>query len=168
MSFIKGDDCVPKMALLLCYPPPQSTMAEEVLRSYASFGGRVLVFIGEFKGLTGSPNFENILRNNYNVLRREPCPRWGNDAAEISVWVGKSKDEKKEAVKSCILPCSMCHLKEAKKQCRLYRPLVYCSVECFRRGNTERNISFSLNLVPLKERIGQDLDFDNAKHFRIL
>ena len=167
MSFFKGVDCAPKMALLLCYPPPQSTMAEEVLRSYTSFGGRVLVFIGEFKGLTGSLKFENILRNNFKVLRREPCPRWGNDAAEISVWVRKSKDEKR-GVKSCILPCSTCNLKEAEKRCRLYRPLAYCSVECFRKGKNERRIYFSLNFVPLKKRKGEDLDFDNPKHFQFL
>eukprot|EP00554_Chaetoceros_debilis_P008040 CAMPEP_0194080112 /NCGR_PEP_ID=MMETSP0149-20130528/6181_1 /TAXON_ID=122233 /ORGANISM="Chaetoceros debilis, Strain MM31A-1" /LENGTH=742 /DNA_ID=CAMNT_0038761753 /DNA_START=184 /DNA_END=2413 /DNA_ORIENTATION=+ len=72
-------------ALLLCYPPPMSSMAEDTILEFLRIGGRTIVHIGEFRGLTGSEGFENILANHFQMCTRLSCLRWGTDAANVAI-----------------------------------------------------------------------------------
>ena len=64
-------------ALLLCYPPPLSSMAHDALQTFIEEGGNTVVHIGEFEGLTGSLAFERLLLDQFRCVRREPCFSWG-------------------------------------------------------------------------------------------
>eukprot|EP00557_Chaetoceros_sp_GSL56_P011999 CAMPEP_0176477860 /NCGR_PEP_ID=MMETSP0200_2-20121128/870_1 /TAXON_ID=947934 /ORGANISM="Chaetoceros sp., Strain GSL56" /LENGTH=634 /DNA_ID=CAMNT_0017873743 /DNA_START=15 /DNA_END=1916 /DNA_ORIENTATION=+ len=77
---------VEKTALLLCYPPPLSSMAEEALKSFIESGGEVVIHIGEFKGLTGSKIFETMISKQFRIEYRSQCLHWGTDAADVTVW----------------------------------------------------------------------------------
>ena len=79
-------------ALLLCYPPPESPMAKEALEAYLAGGGKCLIHIGEFSGLTGSTAFEDLLVRHFYCVDRIPCLAWGTDASMVTVWLRNSTD----------------------------------------------------------------------------
>eukprot|EP00957_Ditylum_brightwellii_P061120 4638034-Ditylum_brightwellii.AAC.1 len=108
-------------ALLLCYPPPLSNMAEDALHAFMSLGGRVLIHIGEFCGLTGSSAFENLLLTDFQCIHRYPCLEWGTDAAEVTIWLMmKPNEEKSRSICDPILAqCSNCPKRQATKRCKL-------------------------------------------------
>lgn len=152
-----------KSVLLLCYPPPDSNFAEMALKLFARAGGRLLIFIGEFKGLTGSCEFETCLVNSYQCIKRIPCYCWGTDASTFTVW--KKRSGLPEVDVSLLVPCSHCKTKEATRRCRLLRILCYCDVECFENGREARDAHLQIACV----RLGSTtLDFSNASHFSLL
>ena len=158
-------------ALLLCYPPPQSPMAEETLRSYLDCGGKYLIHIGEFKGLTGNSAFENLLLRTMKCTYRFPCLSWGTDASHVTVWRRtKAKNGRGNKTKGhqLLLPCIECGTNESKKQCRLMRSLVYCSQECAVAHSDVRQKLLSFHMIDV-ENIGKDyLNFKNDQIFQIL
>jgi len=153
--------------LLLCYPPPESTMALASLKLYTSLGGKCFIHVGEFQGLTGSDEFETfLLRTNFQCVMRKYCVSWGTDAAEITVWIkreviDKHKDKKHEV----LVPCCGCFKNESTKRCRLLRTLNYCSQKCFVSHERERIVHLALNMIDSKIWKKNILDFFDPRHF---
>lgn len=144
-------------ALLLCYPPPESSMAHDTLKQYLHAGGNCLVHIGEFKGLTGDNKFEHLLLQKLICQERIPCLTWGTDVSHITVWF-----RKKTTSPPVLLPCSNCNSREATRVCRFSRSLVYCSHSCFDKDSAARTSSLQLRMINIDNGI---LDFSNSKHF---
>jgi hypothetical protein len=157
-----------KTALLLCYPPPLSGMAEDALKSFVNRGGKTVILIGEFAGLTGSLHFENLLRHRFDLKHRAPCLHWGTDAAEVTIW-SKSSEESLLG-KSCpgvLAQCSQCENTSAASRCRLSRPLSYCSSSCFDAHKDEREIHFAFNMIPMDINTNEMISFHGSgrQHF---
>lgn len=143
-------------ALLLCYPPPDSSMAYDTLRNFLAKDGRAVIHIGEWKGLTGTPKFEKLLLEKMKLVDRLACSTWGTDASEISFWERTNKSS------SLLIPCSACSKNEATKRCRLLRSLNYCSGDCCRAHQPTREFLFSLMMIDsdsVKIEFGDDSIF---------
>mmetsp|Transcript_24117 Transcript_24117/g.57022 ORF Transcript_24117/g.57022 Transcript_24117/m.57022 type:complete len:526 (-) Transcript_24117:2396-3973(-) len=116
-------------ALLLCYPPPNSSMAADTLKKALNSSnhtdGLFVIHIGEFKGLTGSNEFEHLLQEKYKCTYRQDCLHWGTDASQISVWefVGSPSD----VPRSVLIECNECSSRESTKRCRYLRTYCVCS-----------------------------------------
>jgi hypothetical protein len=149
-------------ALLLCYPPPQVSMAFGALTSFLNAGGCYLIHIGEFKGLTGDDAFETLLIREMKCIQRLPTLTWGTDASNVTLWL--RNDDKKgnrwEDVASLLLPCSTCNKREARKRCRLDRTLSYCSNQCCCEGADRRSKLLTLRMINVEE-----LQYENPLHF---
>ena len=115
--------------LLLCYPPPDSSMAIDTLRTFLNRGGKRIVHVGEFKGLTGTSAFERLLAKEFNCLKRFPCPTWGTDAASVTCWERKKQGDK---IQSVLLPCVVCG-KESQNRLRFIRYLTFCGAVCWEK-----------------------------------
>ena len=151
---------VKKVALLLCYAPPLTSMAEDAVKMFVKCGGEVLIHIGEFKGLTASTVFETYLIRNFCLKHRVQCLHWGTDAAEATVWVKKSK--MKDSISSLLLlPCSHCLRNEGRKRFKALRQFVYCSSECFEQHSKTRNVSSWFSFVPDMGNEGEN-SFEDA------
>jgi hypothetical protein len=163
-------------ALVLCYPPPDSAMASTALREFRRRKGQFLVHIGEFKGLTGSRDFETYLLNEMVIVDRLPCLTWGTDASEVSVWAAKdgrklppiykeSLDASKESAARHQLICRHCCSKEATRRCRFVRLLCYCSKECYECDLASRRAFFEMSMIDLNN---DEIDFNDDRHYKQL
>ena len=114
--------------LLLCYPPPDTSMAVETLQQFVKRGGNRLVHAGEFKGLTGNGAFERMLTLEFICTKRFTCPTWGTDSAYVTFWEKKEKSDNRCSI---LLPCVICG-KESQQRFRLVRYLCYCSAPCWK------------------------------------
>jgi hypothetical protein len=65
-TVFNGD--IQSTALLLCYPPPQMKMAYNALKTFMDKGGSTFIHVGEWKGLTGSAEFEELLQRNWRCV----------------------------------------------------------------------------------------------------
>jgi hypothetical protein len=116
-------------ALFLCYPPPDSDMAARCL---AGYDGGCLVHVGEFRGDTGTGNFEKMLFGeaaggggsdgaggadgwqHWYLEATVSLPNWGNTAYALTVWkrqkVGRIGDKPPSAAAGSGHPlsCSAC------------------------------------------------------------
>ncbi|KAG7359730.1 transposase domain DUF772-containing protein [Nitzschia inconspicua] len=147
-KLIKGRE--KSTALLLCYPPPQSSMALDVTKAFLKAGGSILVHIGEFKGLTGNDAFEKLLLRQMTCIERFPTFNWGTDASFVSLWSLAGENAYKDGTypaQKVLLPCTTCSKQEATKRCRLDRTLVYCSDQCFRDGSTFRTQQLRMQMI---------------------
>ena len=85
--------------LLLCYPPPSignsngasgavsgGCMGAEAL---ASFSGKVLLYVGEAGGDTGSPRLEAALRAGWDLVEEVELPCFSSTANQLMVFVRK-------------------------------------------------------------------------------
>lgn len=143
-------------ALLLCYPPPESNFACRSLINFLEGGGRFLVFIGEFKGLTGSSDFEKALQQRMSCVERYACRCWGTDAGSVTMW------KRSDAGSSLLMPCVSCNRRESTHRCRLLRYISYCSRACFDKDEQHRDAALRLAMINL----GQfQLIFENPQHF---
>ncbi|CAJ1954462.1 unnamed protein product [Cylindrotheca closterium] len=135
-----------KSALLLCYPPPESPMAFNTLSAYRKAGGKCLIHIGEFKGLTGDSKFEGAVRKgDMHCVARYPCLGWGTDAAYVTVWIIKGSKPKMLTSASVLLPCSNLNCtKESKHRFRPLRQAVYCNQNCYDQHIPVRKCLLSL------------------------
>jgi hypothetical protein len=156
-------------ALLLCYPPPESPMAYDTLTAYLRGGGKYLIHIGEFKGLTGNDTFEQCLVQTMVCQGRFPCLTWGTDASHVTLWVVPHKDTpnaKKRAANPkklvLLLPCSKCQSREGTRRCRLLRSIVYCSQTCFDEDWIARNHRLRLSMLEVEDDL---LEFSNRRQF---
>lgn len=149
------------IALLLCYPPPQSKMAYNTLKGYMRTGGKYLVHIGEFKGLTGDASFENLLLKSMLCKARFPCMGWGTDASFLTIW---QRVDEKISRNMMLLPCSNCNKCEATKRFRLVRNIVYCSKKCC---NDHKNVrEQQLKMAMVEADVDEDwLAFESLKGF---
>ena len=150
-------------ALLLCYPPPESTMAKRALEAYLAGGGKCLIHIGEFCGLTGSADFEDLLVRHFHCVDRIPCLAWGTDASMVTVWLRDCTIQER-LEQRLLVPCSACGKSESSRQCRVVRHLAYCSPECFRKKSTQISIAMHLamNMIPLQM---ESLSYNDDCHF---
>ncbi|CAB9499382.1 expressed unknown protein [Seminavis robusta] len=152
------------VTLLLCYPPPKSSMALDTLKAFVQHGGTSFIHIGEFKGLTGSPEFEQYLHDKLECVQRFPCPSWGTDAAEVTMWTTKKTNDGSK--KRPLLPCSFCKKREAVRRCRLLRYLVYCGKKCCKRDAEARGKQLRLHMIDLGPSIR--LEFQDDRQFEVL
>lgn len=141
-------------ALLLCYPPPQSSMAHDYLKSYLDAGGRFVVHVGEFKGLTGNSRFERLLLHKMVCVERLHILTWGTDASHITIWMLQKDIPKCLTAEAYVisnhhvlLRCSTCNVCEARMRCRLDRSLVYCSETCFEEGKSMLTTQLRLRMI---------------------
>ena len=162
----KGND----MVLILCYPPPQSTMAYDILKSFLDGGGKYLIHVGEFKGLTGDDKFEKLLQLKMNCRDRLPTLTWGTDASHVTIWklrkdsLESNKGERKKKAKMpLLLPCSNCNVRESVKRFRLDRTVVYCSEACCEQDDRRRNKLLRYRTIEFDSK--QNFEFSNAQHF---
>jgi hypothetical protein len=153
---------MPRTALLLCYPPPDSSFAYDALRTFTECEGQLVVFVGEFKGLTGNANFERLLQSQYACVDRLPCMCWVTDASMVTVWE-RIAPMPIGVPLPLLLPCSSCGVAESTKRCRLLRCLSYCSRRCFDSHAAHRAVA--LELVMVKFGVGGGLDFNSNLHF---
>lgn len=148
--------------LLLCYPPPDSSMAVDTLRAFLKHGGKRVVYVGEFKGLTGTSSFERVLVSKFDCLKRLPCPTWGTDAAWVTLWQRRTTGNKSKTI---LLPCAMCGA-ESCQRLRLVRYLVYCSAACWKK---HANNGLSKHLQLSSVALGSPLpDFADEQAFLVL
>jgi hypothetical protein len=150
-------------ALLLCYPPPGSPMAHDTLQMYLRNGGRHVIHMGEFKGLTGDARFESLLVREMSCHSRRPCLTWGTDASQVTIW---TKDGSLPLIAGAnsklLLPCSHCAGQEGKRRCRLLRSVVYCSNKCFEDDAILRSRKLRMQWINMKS---DALMFTNPQHF---
>ena len=121
--------------LLICYPPPDSSMAVDTLQKFLEKGGTKIIHVGEFYGLTGTLAFTDLLAKKCVCVKRFECPTWGTDAAWMTLW------ERQRSVGShaTLLPCTICG-EESTKRFRFARYLQYCSSTCWEMS-TKQNLS---------------------------
>ena len=152
--------------LLLCYPPPANDMAFSSLSTHLKYGGSNVVHIGEWQGLTGNTEFENLLTVNFACVHSELLPLWGTDATYLTIWNkrGSKKSDKPELISPAIGYCSAqpCH-NAAERRCRFARCLQYCSEACFEKHATSRRSYLAIHMVHMPA--DTDLGFDNDNHF---
>ena len=106
--------------LLLCYPPPNCSMAEEKL---AAFSGEFVAYIGEFLGLTATSSFEQTLCSTFTLLDAVPLPQTGATANYLTIWQRKARASPE--------PCPHQFFTCMNPQCKAAlgrRPLLRCSV----------------------------------------
>ena len=153
-----------KPPLLLCYPPPLSSMSFAALQSYLSCGGSVFVHIGEFQGLTGCQKFEELLITKFRCIKRWSCKNWGTDAAEVSVWQ-RAGANREDSSRATLIPCSLCLKKPSTKRFRLIRALTYCGQKCWESHESTRAVHFRANMIPYqlmsKVQFGDRFYFSN-------
>jgi hypothetical protein len=155
-SVLRASTLADSTALLMCYPPPQCSMAYDALKAFQKAGGKYLIHIGEWKGLTGSKEFEELLLKDFRCVHRVPCSSWGTDASDVTIW------ERGSGKASLLLPCISCGEFEATRRCRLLRHAVYCDRACFQQHKGFEDLC-RLAIVPLL-----DLEFENELHFQPL
>ena len=159
-------------ALLLCYPPPASDMAYNALSAHISKGGRIVMHVGEWQGLTGSNEFETLLTKEFSCQKTDvvPLPSWGTDATYLTIWSKKmsgDEDGDASAVKILIGSCSVEQCSTAaRKRCRYARSLQYCSRDCYQKHSTQRKAILALHMVHTIS--GDELKYENDGHFRDL
>jgi hypothetical protein len=147
---ILGEREVKDTALLLCYPPPLTSMAEDSLKSFVKLGGNTFIHIGEFSGLTGSSEFEHFLTLKFDLIYRAPCLHWGTDTSEVTIWSKKCEDRvlDKSTNPAVFVQCSQCKNMNSTMRCRSCRTLSYCSSSCFDAHKAERRIYLAFNMIP--------------------
>ena len=145
-------------ALLLCYPPPKSSMAHDALANYIAVGGETVVHIGEWQGLTGSSNFEKLLVRRFHCGYRQRCLTWGTDASEVTIWEASGANSLPDA-EHVLIPCSNCKQRPAVRRCRFVRLLGYCSGQCYDEHAHVRATHYLCNMVP--HVLSQKSSFDD-------
>ncbi len=168
LGYVLGQREAKETALLLCYPPPLSNMAESSLKSFVNHGGKIIIHIGEFSGLTGSSKFEKFLGSNFDQQYRRRCLNWGSDAAEVSIWTKSEQSEKQH--QKLLVQCSQSKTSIATRRLRLCRPLSYSTASCFDAHKFERGVHFAFNMIPEALNTNDIISFDShgEKYFEPL
>lgn len=147
-SIVSRHKNIMNCGLMLCYPPPMSSMAKDTLDSFLNCGGKVLIHIGEFKGLTGSSSFEKELCSRFELRFQQKCLSWGTDASTLSIWIRRDNHVPK-ATNPDIIPCIQCSNTESTIRLRLSRSLSFCGKACFEKhGLQSRYAHFQMSMIP--------------------
>jgi len=156
--------------LLLCYPPPRSSMAA---RSLSAYGGDTVIHVGEWLGDTGDITFERQLAAEWQLTERLPLPCWGDTVEDLTVW--KRRKVKASSTAHPVLACDACgrmgslSLPKARNQpgllrrCRYCRLACYCSARCARAGSDAHALYHSLKMI----EFGRELDFEGVDYHTI-
>lgn len=160
-------------ALLLCYPPPGSDMAQRALSTHMSNGGKTVMHIGEWQGLTGDATFEASLTQNFYCQEKDvvPLPMWGSDTTYLTIWRKKDSEVEGGAASTEIISCSpafgYCSVKQcsnrASRRCRYARCLQYCSLECYEKHSSQRRAVLALHMIHTTS--GDEVKYENDDHF---
>ncbi|KAL7544120.1 hypothetical protein ACHAXR_013524 [Thalassiosira sp. AJA248-18] len=155
-------------ALLLCYPPPASDMAHEALSVHLSNGGRTVMHIGEWQGLTGDASFEKMLTHFFSCEEKDVIflPAWGSDATYLTLWRKKRNEGVDNITCSPALGC--CSAKQcpnrARRRCRYARCLQYCSSKCYENHYSQRRALLALHMIQITSTT-DDVSYENDSHF---
>lgn len=150
-----------KKCLLLCYPPPDNEMGRDALSIFIKRGGRFIIHVGEFKGLTGTPAFERKLQDRFVCLQSSHCELWGNDSTSLTFWRLKTGDDH-DTTDFQFPRCNVCG-RTGTKRCHFNSSIVYCDNEsCFLDDREERNSTLAVNNIAV---LGHQMDSSN-KNFR--
>jgi hypothetical protein len=139
-------------------------MALRCLESHAAWG-RTVVVVGEWRGLTATPAFEDALGRSHRLVERIPLPNWGNSVAEMTVWQmraagsdetidGAGNAKPKTANDSCDraspLLCARCGRRGGTLwRCRWCRDRCYCGPSCAKADEAAHAASHALRFVML-------------------
>lgn len=64
-------------ALFLCWPPYQSSIAHECLKTYLEYGGQTLIYVGEgYGGCTGDDAFHDLIKERMECVKTINIPTW--------------------------------------------------------------------------------------------
>jgi hypothetical protein len=146
-SIVSHHENIKNCGLLICYPPPMTSMAKDTLDSFLKYGGKSLIHIGEFKGLTGSSSFMNKLRTEFKLCFQHKCLSWGTDASTLTIW---RRHEKHEPISTnpLIIPCIQCKINESIIRLRVSRVLSFCGKLCFEKYGHQRRAHFHMSMIP--------------------
>ena len=150
-------------ALLLCYPPPGSEMAYDALTTHTSSGGRVVIHIGEWQGLTSNTAFEEFLKQKFFCAEKDvvPLPLWGTDAAYLTIWRKKSEGN------SCSPAIGFCSAElctnQAIRRCRYARKLQYCGLDCYQKHFIQRGAILAMHMIHAGS--GDEMSYEDDGHF---
>lgn len=126
-----------KLTLFLCYPPPDSDMALKSLRKFIELNGKIVCYVGEYRGHTGTISFERLLQSTYNCIELIPLPNWGDTAYNLTIWRKKNNANNNGNINYSILhPCHQCIV------CKEYYPIIH-------RCRISYNLSFCSNVCAL-------------------
>eukprot|EP00958_Prasinococcus_capsulatus_P004551 scaffold420_cov404-Prasinococcus_capsulatus_cf.AAC.7 len=93
-----------KLALLLCYPPPDTSMAQKCLKL---FQGDVVVYVGELFGNTGTSQFHRDLFAKFVATEKILLPNFGNTCYGMTIWKRKRGDNTRAGLD--VFSCKICH-----------------------------------------------------------
>mmetsp|Transcript_43275 Transcript_43275/g.79178 ORF Transcript_43275/g.79178 Transcript_43275/m.79178 type:complete len:797 (+) Transcript_43275:165-2555(+) len=164
------------MALLLCYPPPGSDMAQRALSAHISNGGQTVLHIGEWQGLTGDATFEALLTQKFSCQEKDiiPLPLWSTDNTYLTIWKkkgsGEEEDNAQADTNSCSPALGYCSVKQcsnhARKRCRYARCLQYCSLECYGKHSSQRRAVLAMHMISSQTASGDELmKYEEDSHF---
>ncbi|KAL3817025.1 hypothetical protein ACHAXA_002937 [Cyclostephanos tholiformis] len=157
-----------KTVLLLCYPPPGNDMAYQALSAHISHGGRIVIYIGEWQGLTGDDKFEVLLAQEFSCNREDvvPLPFWGTDATYLTIW--RKRDKESKGVISCSSAYGYCCAEycsnRARRRCRYARCLQYCGLECYAKHTSARKATLALHMID-STKSGDAVKFEDDNNF---
>jgi hypothetical protein len=147
-SIVSRHENIKNCGLLLCYPPPMNSMAKDTLDSFLKCGGKILIHIGEFKGLTGSSSFEKELHSRFELRFQQKCLSWGTDASTLSIWK-RRENHVPRPTNPDMIRCIQCSNTESTIRLRMSRSLSFCGKECFEKhGLQSRHAHFQMSMIP--------------------
>jgi len=77
-------------ALFLCWPPYDSSMAYECLKTYLEHGGQTLIYVGEGSGgCTGDDEFHDLIEERMECAKNVRIPVWPGIHDYMDVYVLK-------------------------------------------------------------------------------
>lgn len=127
--------------LFLCYPPPDDGMAIACLQAYT---GEVFLYVGEWRGNTGTREFEQLLLQEWSLEKRVKLPNWGSEANVLMVWRRRLEPSTAHELHCHRLGCK----NAATKRCRLCRECAYCSESCMVKCLDIHNRLHATKLLP--------------------
>ncbi|KAL3759394.1 hypothetical protein ACHAWU_000693 [Discostella pseudostelligera] len=160
-----------KTALLLCYPPPGSDMAQKALLAHMSNGGHTVIYVGEWQGLTGDKSFEALLQQNFFCRETDvvSLPLWGTDATYLTIWRRKGYSAFENGVISYSAAMGHCSVQDcrnhARRRCRYARLLQYCCFDCYEKHRVTRRAMLAIHMV--RTEFG-DAVYEDDRHFMAL
>jgi hypothetical protein len=122
--------------LFLCYPPPEDPFALDCL---AHFSGERVAVCGEWRGDTGTRQFEEKLARGFQLEAEVPLPNWSNTRYSLTLWRRRSKSSEGAgwpigcANGACLNSVSRGSTRAREvvlRRCRYTRELLVCSPEC--------------------------------------
>ena len=132
---LQAAEVKPTTTLLLCYPCPDNSMGVDAVEEFARLGGNTLVYVGEWRGVTGTQALEDRLERDWLLTSRGECGRWGVNCDEVMVWRLKKKEQH---VTSVGLKCVQCE-KRGRWRVVWGRDCVYCGKDCFEKDAQARS-----------------------------
>lgn len=173
--------------LFLCYPPPSLQRVGDGGRcmgadALEAFGGKVLLYVGEIGGDTGSPRLETMLQEQWDLVEEVELPCFSSTANILLVFVRKGFNFKTPKEAACVFPlyrCSGCGRSSKDElrlyQCRLTRAVRYCSSKCLHDDADRWRANLEVRHIHLTSRgrgvsgVGDTLKvFRDKKRFRTL